>query len=252
MPSAASQSLFARRRDPIGVFVAASIGAHVGFMFLFALASHAFGSKLIDLDQKPIHASLVRKGTPRDEKLLPRKEEPPPPPKKEEGAVAPPVPTERPSAPPAPGVRPTEKSTVKKPGEKDGQDRRKQLFGAFNRTGKASRPEERAGQQDGDPNGDSDVQEGERYFGLLSAQVRRHYDVSDTIPEQDRVRLSAVVFIRLGKAGDVLEVKLAQASGNSLYDAAVVAAVKKAAPFSPPPEHLRATMADGANFKFTP
>jgi TonB family protein len=185
---------------------------------------------------------------------LPRKEELPPPPKKEEGAVAPPapVPIERPAAVPIPGVKPTEKDAAKKAGEKDGQDRRKALFGAFNKTGRASKAEELPGQEDGDVNGDSDVQEGERYYALLSAQVRRNTNVSDTIPEQERLHLSALVSIKLGKAGELLESKLAKSSGNDLFDSAVMSAVRKAAPFSPPPEHLRATMADGAIFKFTP
>ena len=249
MHPATAQSLFAKRKDRMVPFIVGSLVGHGALVAIVALAGSAFGSKVIDLDQKPIHASLVRKGKPRDEKLLPRKEDLPPPPKKSEGAA--PVPLDKPAAVPVPGVKP-DKSAAKQSGDKDAQDRRKQLFGAFSKTGRAGKVEELPGQEDGDPNGDSDVQEGERYFGMLIAQVRRYYDVSNTIPEQERLQLSALVSLKIGKAGELLEAKLAKSSGNDLYDSAVVAAVRKAAPFSPPPDHLRDTMADGAIFKFTP
>jgi len=254
MHPATATSLFVKRKDRLVPFIAVSIAGHLALVGIVALATQAFGSKVIDLDQKPIHATLVRKGKPRDEKLLPRKEELPPPPKKEEGAVAPsaPVPLDKPAAVPIPGVKPTAKDAAKKAGEKDGQDRRKALFGAFNKTGRASKVEELPGQEDGDENGDSDVQEGERYYALLTAQVRRNYNVSNVISEQERLHLSADVFIKIGKAGELLESKLAKASGNDVFDGAVLSAVRKAVPFSPPPEHLRAQMSAGATFRFTP
>jgi len=63
--------------------------------------------------------------------------------------------------------------------------------------------------------------------------------VSDTIPEAERRALKAEVALWIGAAGEVLNVKLSKASGNELFDAAVLAAVKKAAPFAPPPETLK-------------
>jgi TonB family protein len=69
--------------------------------------------------------------------------------------------------------------------------------------------------------------------------VRRNYNVADTIPEAERMYLKAQVKMRLGRAGEVLEANLSTPSGNDQFDAAVVAAVKKASPFSPPPDHLR-------------
>ena len=39
--------------------------------------------------------------------------------------------------------------------------------------------------------------------------------------------------------GQLDRARLARASGNDLFDSAVLAAVKRAAPFSPPPPHLR-------------
>ena len=49
----------------------------------------------------------------------------------------------------------------------------------------------------------------------------------------------AQVLLRIGKGGSLLNAELVKASGNDLFDNAVLAAVKKAQPFSPPPEDLR-------------
>ena len=95
--------------------------------------------------------------------------------------------------------------------------------------------------------------EGERYFGLLQSQVRRHYNVADSIPESERLHLNTVVAVRLGRKGEVLDVSLTKPSGNDLFDSAVVTAVRKAAPFSPPPDHLRDTLQkSGVNLSFRP
>ncbi len=238
MHPAAAKSLFVRRREPIGPFLLGSLLGHSALVGLGLVVSLVWGSRVIDLDQKPITASLVRKGKPRDQALLPRKEELPAPPLKVEGAPAAPAPAEK-APTPLPGPKPTAKSAPAQPGVANGQDRRKQLFGAFGKVGKVNPPEELEGAVDGDEEGDSATAEGERYFALLKAQGRRHYDVSDTIPEQERLRLRAQVQIKIGRAGELLEARVVKSSGNPLFDSAVLSAVKKAAPFSPPPDHLR-------------
>jgi protein TonB len=59
--------------------------------------------------------------------------------------------------------------------------------------------------------------------------------------------------LRIGPAGELLDVSLTRPSGNELFDSAVIGAVKKAAPFSPPPEHLRDSLKKaGVAFVFTP
>jgi len=126
------------------------------------------------------------------------------------------------------------------------------LFSAFSREAKASNTPLQ-GQADGDPMGDSAIQEGERYFGLLSVAVRRHYDVSSTIPENQRKALKATALIRISPNGKLLEAKLTQSSGNPLFDAAVESALLRAAPFAPPPEHLKeALRKNGVQLVFTP
>ncbi len=248
MQPSATQSLLSRPATPAMPYVLVSIGLHAAVVVAAILWGMFGRSAPVNLDQKPIKASLVRLGKPRDQKLLPRKEELPPPPKKVDAPkppdpVAPKPPDTSAVAVPIPGVKPEPKpAATKQAGEKTGDERRSALFSAF---GKAStKPEELEGAEDGDPFGDSAVQEGERYYGAVTAQVRRYYDVSQTISEQERLHLKAEVFFRVNRQGSLMEVKLSKASGNTLFDSAVVAAVKKAAPFAPPPEHLRNTLED--------
>ncbi len=239
-----AQSLLAGTPLPIRRFLLGSVVAHAVLFAAIGASSYLHLGARIDLNQEPIKASLVRLGKPRDPKLLPRipdapqeAEEKPPtpePPKAEEPKPVLPLPDAKAISPPS-----------KKPTERSNADRRRQLFSAFNRSSKvagsrtAATIEELEGQPEGDPNGDSATQEGERYFGLLKAQIQRRYDVSQTIPEQDRLHLKAQVILQIGRTGEVLKAQLASSSGNELFDNSVLAAVKKASPFSPPPEHLR-------------
>lgn len=249
--NAPAPSLLVDRPSPLPLFVAGSVVGHGLAVAAWLILGWAFAGPKVDLTQTPIKASLVRLGKPRDEKLLPRKEEeaPPPAPKVEEVAVPKPAAADTAIKIPTKDAKP-EKSADKKDGAKDAK---KSLFDAFNRTGKQGKPQELEGQADGDPDGDSAKQEGERYFGLLNAVVKRNYDVSNTIDEAERRRLRAEVALRIGPAGELLDVTVTRASGNELFDSAVVGAVKKAAPFSAPPEHLRDSLKKaGVAIVFTP
>jgi TonB family protein len=241
MHPAAAQSLLAHRPSKVVPFFALSIGLHVLAIGIGLIASWLLAPVMVNLDQKPITASLVRLGKPRDEKLLPRKEEPPPPEKKEEKVEIPvPVPVPTPKAVVIPGPDP------KKPTPK--QD----LFKALQNASKQAKPEELEGKADGDPDGDAAKEEGERYFGIISAAVRRYYDVSNTIPEAERRTLKAEVAMRVSASGEASDVRLKKPSGNDLFDEAVLSAVKKAAPFSPPPEHLKKVLLAGVTLAFSP
>ena len=258
MHPAVNHSLLAQRSSRLGRFLTVSLVGHALILLAVGLYNAFVEGPQVNLDQKPIRATLVRLGKPRDEKLLPRKEQPPPPPpKKVEAPPTPTAPAPEPAkvAVPIPGVKP-EPAPAPTPqkGETKGEDRRNKLFGAFDKLSKNSKPDEELdGAEDGDPNGDSATAEGERYFGLLSSQVRRHYNVADTIPDNERLYLKAQVAMRLNRTGEVIEARLAKASGNGLFDSAVLAAVKKASPFSPPPDHLRDTLQkSGIVLEFSP
>lgn len=250
------QSLLAPRPSPFGRFLGGSLVGHALVLVAIGLYTTFIQAPPLLQQQKPIRATLVRQGKPRDEKLLPRKEQAPPPPQK---VTAPPTPTAAPTPPPpaavaVPGTKPTPApKPAPSPGEAKGEARRNRLFGAFDKLAKPTPQEDPEGAADGDPNGNSATAEGERYFGLISSQVTRNYNVADTIPEDERLRLVAQVSMRLSRTGEVLEARLAKSSGNPLFDSAVLAAVKKASPFSPPPDPLRDTLQkNGITLEFRP
>jgi len=249
MAAHAYSSLLSPPRTLLWPFVAASLVVHALF-FTLLLGFLERPKPKPALLQKPIRASLVRLGKPRDPTLLPRHEAPPPPPSK-----APPSPTPAPPPPPPVSV-PSSKAAPSPPSKASSPskaaDTSASLASAFANVAKpGSAPLE--GQPDGDPLGDSAIQEGERYLGLMSSAVRRHYDVSASIPENQRSRLEAIAFIRIAANGKLLDSKLTKSSGNLLFDAAVESALKKAAPFPPPPEHLKDSLRkDGVQLVFTP
>jgi TonB family protein len=247
----AAQSLLRPRPSGLLPFMLGSVGAHLLVVAAGLVLSWALAGPRLNVDVKPIKASLVRLGKPRDPKLLPTKPEEaaPPPAKPDPVAVAP-------AAAPDNVVKlPSKDAAATKPAKdakaEPAKDPRKSLFDAINRTSRPAREAE--GALDGDPDGDSAVQEGERYDALLASVVKKNYDVSNTIPEAERRTLLAQVTLRIGASGEVLDVKLSKSSGNALFDDAVLAAVKNASPFTPPPPHLRDSLKkDGRAFVFRP
>jgi TonB family protein len=232
--------LYGTKRDSPVVGIVLSVLFHFGIVFGAWWMSRNQGPA-IDLNAKPIQAKLVRLGEKRDEKLLPRKDPNTPPPEEPKSV---PVPTAAPAEPPKQKTKP----------QTPPKDIKKDLFAAFDKTKPVSKPDKLSGDANGDVNGDTDTaSEGERYFGLMSARVKRNYDVSSTIPDAERVRLSATVVIWVDSSGKVLKSDFQQKSGNTLFDGAVLSAVQKASPFPPPPDFLRNQLAhDGVALKFRP
>ncbi|MGZ6071874.1 MAG: energy transducer TonB, partial [Myxococcaceae bacterium] len=128
-------SLLARRPEgPLLAFLFWSAVVHAVLLSLAMVYAKLHETPPLDLEQKPIRATLVRQGTPRDEKLLPRIEQPPPPPL-EQKAPAPVAAPEPPrTAAPSPVAAPVPPRT-KQAGEKKADPRQK-LLGAFDRMGK--------------------------------------------------------------------------------------------------------------------
>lgn len=231
-------------------------------------------------DQKPIAAKLVRLGTPRDERLLPRlptapavpparkdapqvtpgkevqtpppapepKPEPPPPPPPE----AKPAPTPAPPEPKPTPKAPPQQATAPKKAETSTQsnlDDIMQRFAAADRRGKA---EDLPGQLDGDPEGDAEqAAEGERYLALVQKRLRDNYVLPSTIPQAERVRLSAQVRIHIERNGAISKFEIERSSGNAQYDAALQSAVQRSSPLPPPPDHLLRTFRNGLPVRFS-
>src|SRR5258708_16081820 len=84
--SAVTSSLLVPVHDPIGPFLFLSAVVHIVGVGAILALSYLTLPPPMDLNQKPIRASLVRLGKPRDPDLLPQKEELPPPPPKSEGS----------------------------------------------------------------------------------------------------------------------------------------------------------------------
>lgn len=241
----AADSLLRPRPSGLLPFVLGSLVGHLLVVAVALTLSWVWAAPRLDLTPVPIKASLVRKGTPRDPNLLPTKPEPPAPVAPQPAQVKPPDPV----APPAAAAPTPVKVASRDAKAEPAKDPRKSLFEAINRTTRAAREAE--GAADGDADGTSTTQEGERYFALLESVVHKNYDVSDTIPEAERRTLKAQVSLRIGAGGEVLDVRVTAGSGNPTFDAAVLAAVKKASPFTPPPLHLREGLKkDGVGFVF--
>ena len=235
--STAPVSLLARRPDAaFGRFMFWSALLHAVLFALAVVYAVVNEAPAIDLNQTPIKATLVRQGKERDEKLLPRIEEPPPPPPESKAPepVAPPEPPKVAAPAPAPTPAPPK---PKQPGEKQADSRQK-LFGAFDKMNK-SKPSELSGAADGDLRAIRPRPRARPTTPGCRARSKRFYDVSQTIPDAERIRLVAQVALFITPSGQLERARLARASGNDLFDAAVLAAVKRAAPFSPPPSHLR-------------
>jgi TonB family protein len=252
-------SLLQSRRSPLGGYLLGSIGGHALVVAAGLLYAKLGAGPSIDLNQKPITATLVRLGKPRDEKLLPRKEEePPPPPPPEPEQVQPPAPEAAVPPVPVPVPAPTPVArTPPSPSPKqvaeEATARRKKLFGAFSRTSKSVPQEELEGRPDGSAMGDSAREEGERYYGLLRSQVLQNYNLPQTLSEQERMYLKALVSVTIGRSGELLRARIAKSSGNAAFDSAVLAALQRASPFSPPPDPLRSQVAgQGVLLEFSP
>jgi TonB family protein len=229
------QSPLANRPSAMTPFVVISLAGHAIAVGVVFAMGYVFEGPKIDLDQKPITASLVRMGKKRPEDFLPRKESAPPP-EPEKVLI------------PTPGMKPDPKT---KPSKEKTDAAKKSLFDALDKT--AKQDEELEGEADGDPNGDSAKQEGEKYYGVIKAAVHRNYDVTNAIPEGERIQLKADIVIRLDAEGGLIDIKFASKSPNELFNEAVLRAVKKAAPFGPPPMPLRnALKKDGVQLRFTP
>ncbi len=240
--NARAASLLEDRPSALPLFVGLSVLGHVLAVTVWLVLSWLVAGPKVNLEPTPIKASLVRLGKKRPDELLPRKEEAPPPTREKPAEVA--------------VQKPVADNAVKIPDKNakpEKEQPRRSLSDVLASASRQARPEELEGEEDGDVNGDSARQEGERYFGLLTSVVRRNYDVSSTIDESERIRLKASVALRIGAGGELLNVELTRPSGNELFDSAVLGAVKKAAPFTAPPAHLReALKKDGVELVFKP
>jgi TonB family protein len=88
------------------------------------------------------------------------------------------------------------------------------------------------------------------YFASLRMAVKQRYVVPSVIQVHECAKLEATVGVRMDASGEVQDVDIMKRSGNELFDAAVVQAVKAASPLPPPPPNMRELVTKGFGFKF--
>jgi len=214
---------------------------------------------IVDLNQKPIVAKLVRLGEKRPEQWLPRQEVPPP----EAAPAAPdavPIPAPAPAAPvqktvalPAPKVAPKPsppRPASAQPGGK-GSDALSRAMDKVRKDDKLA-SKERWGDPTGLPQGAvTDASEGDRYLGLVTQALQSSYRLPATLSEQERIYLHATVVLTIEPDGRVSSFRFEKRSGNPAFDQALERAVRESR-LPPPPPELRQrfrTIGLGVNFK---
>jgi TonB family protein len=222
-----------RREFPASLAVVISLILHTG-LIAGLLTSALFHPPRL-LEGETIHVKLARLGTPRDPKLLPRK------PEESAPATEKPIPIQsKPIAEP----KPTEplKHTAEKP-----VPNRDRLRDALS---KLEKQVDRTGQRDGFETGTDDVTEGDLYWARVVDRVRRFYVVPNTIAEAERRKLVAALKINIGADGTILDVHTDSASGNAVFDRALLDAVRKMHALPPVPPNLQRQAREGVVLEF--
>ena len=243
--SEAAESLLAPRGDRFWGLVAASAALHAAAVTVLLLLR---GAPLIDLEQKPIVAKLVRLGEKRPESFLPRKEEPPPP------AAAEPTPVPSPAPAPAPKAAPAAPAKAAPPRPAPAPGPRSDAFGsALARIRKEQAARDPVyGDPGGDPQGDSaQGAPGDRYGALVTRAVEEVYNLPRTIAERDRQHLRASIVLFIDADGRVTSSSFRSRSGNDAFDDALGRAVRQARLPPPPPELRAQVRSEGLLVRFS-
>lgn len=245
--SAALHSPLLPRQDRFWLLVGLSAFLHLA---LGAAGLALRPAPLIDLEQKPIVAKLVRLGEKRPEHLLPRKEEPPPSSGQPEAAPVPAPPGPAPTPAPAAPARPSPPRPATAPPRGARTDA---LASALSRLKREPVRGSAGGDPSGDPLGDSsDGEAGDRYLALAQRALHETYRIPSTINERDLLHLRATVILYLLPDGTVTRWSFESRSGNGAFDDALERAIRQAR-LPPPPAELRERYrSQGLGVRFVP
>jgi colicin import membrane protein/protein TonB len=195
------------------------------------LLAVARAGPVLDLDQKPIAARLVKLGEARPPEWLPRRDvvPPPPAPAAPQAAAGPAAPAPPPAAagkaPPAPGA-----ARGATPGAGTS------LSDVLSRVRKQV-DEERWGSPEGDVMGEAtEGDAGDRYLALVTRALHDAYELPPTLSEKDRLHLRAKVVLWVEPDGSVVRWKFESRSASPAFDDALERAVRRARLPPPPPE----------------
>jgi len=227
------------RKERLWPAVTASIAVHAAAI---ALGLQVASGPEIELEQTPIKAKLVRLGEKKPEAQLPRRDVAPPPPEPAPAAPAPPeTPPPPPDTPPSPKAMPTpEPVPAARPAPARAAPVRSRANGSgvdalLRRTERELQREKLYGDPEGDPDGDSEEGSvGDRYDALVSKAVHANYQVPSTIPDRERLHLTAHMTIWVEADGTISRFEITRPSGNPVFDAALDRAIR-ATRLPPPP-----------------
>lgn len=245
-------SALAPRRDRL--WPAALVSAALHAVVIVWAVVRSDGADL-DLDQKPIVAKLVRLGEKRPDQFLPRKEAPPPAPAATP-VVAPPSPSIAAAVPsaPVPGAKPAPASTRPQPpataSTPASADRASRIASLLSSTRQRASDEPVYGDPNGDPLGDSAEGEGDQYVALVTRTLKENYDVPSTIPEKERLYLSADVVLQIDPDGKLARWKIVRPSDNPLFNSAFERTLRLTPRFPPPPPDQREKYRSGVMIQF--
>jgi len=236
------QYAYLKPQPMVWLAILGSVGVHAALVLAIA-AGGLFGGDGRPSRDHVMITRLLKKGEERPKNQLPHKDVPRPPPAPKPApapAVAP-----KPDAPPAP--KPAERPQPRPDYSKDQHNALAALEQEVKKTAYTQ-----DGSPDGVDEGDSLIAEkGNAFLTKMYQAVKKNYAVPELIPERERLFLEAVVIVRLLPSGQIKELSFERRSGNDLYDSAVEAAIRKAAPFEPPPKELAERYArDGIGIPF--
>ena len=221
------------RRERLWPAAVASAAVHAVLLVAAALARPP---PIVDLEQKPIVARLVRLGEERPKEWLPRKEAPPPPPAAPAAVPLPGAPARQHEARPAGPERPDRLTSVMD------RLRREKALGEPSRFGSPT----------GSPLGESSEEEGDRYLALAQQALHSNYRVPATISQADLKRLEAVVTLTIQPDGRISSWRFEKRSGHAVFDESVERVVRQTRLPPPPPELRQRYREVGLGVRFIP
>jgi protein TonB len=215
------QYAYLRPQPMVWISILGSAAAHAGLIILLIIGGLVKDSG--EREHVKITA-LLKKGKERRKDWLPRKEP--------AAAPAPPK-TARPP-------KDAKKTTSKSHKSSSRVDYSKDMGSALKSLAvEGAKEDEGEGSPDGVDEGTALIAEkGNEYMTKVYSAVKGQYSVPEIITERERQFLNATVVITINARGQIKNLTFEKRSGNQVFDSAIENAIRRAAPFPPPPPEL--------------
>jgi TonB family protein len=235
----------ARQSGLLAAFVGVSFAAHVAVVLAWFIANAVHAKPALDLDEAIVKTRLVKLGKERPPDWLPRIDAAPAPP------------------PPSKKSKPQDDKRVEEKPAQDAKEKpsTKDILKSFEDKNRSVTDiiKDRIGEQtdegkaDGDKDGTALTGEIKKtYFSSIIAAITRNMEISNTITDEERIRLHAVLQIKIDADGTVLEAKIGKSSGSTVFDNDVLSAAKRSSPLPAPPPPVKDMVAGGVGINFCP